>query len=302
MRPWSAPDRSADGRPAGVIRYSRGGSCVDISRTCGRALPQPGQVTSPAPAHRPARPWQVALRTVWLALAALVAAVGTSAAFVRPGPVVACVVAGMLGLVAGGFTFAFGREDMTGLWRALRVGAWIAGTTVVAIGLGRLVGAWSALVLGLLVLSSPLVPMILRSFRNRKTGDLDPEPERERRPDARDVPVVVVEQTHGQVDMTEFEIALLDTEEEPITDAPPEEEAPLAGLDLDDLCRLWRRTSVLLRQKLDSRRLAEVLDARQHCLDELLRRDPAGTRAWLDAAGTRADDPRPFLTEEPESI
>jgi hypothetical protein len=207
----------------------------------------------------------------------------------------------MLGLVAAGFTFAFGREDMPGLWRGLRVGAWIAGTTVVAIGLGRLIGAWSALVLGLLVLTSPLIPMILRSFRNRRTGDRDPEPEPQREPSAPDAPAVVVEQTHGQVDMTQFELALLDTEGEPTPDEP-EEEAPLAGLDLDDLCRLWRRTSVLLRQKLDSRRLAEVLDARQHCLDELLRRDPAGTRAWLDAAGIRADDPRPFLTEEPESI
>jgi hypothetical protein len=257
-------------------------------------------VTSPDPVHRPARAWLVTLRSVWLAVAALAAAIGTSAALVSPGPLVTGVVAGMLGLVAGGFTFAFGREDMVGLWRGVRVGGWIAGTTVVAIGLGRIVGTWSALVLGLLVVTSPLVPMTLRWLRRRKHGGPAPEPDRT--PDAvAPAPVVVVEESHGEVDMTQFELALLDTEEEAGA-AAPEEEAPLAGLDLDDLCRLWRRTSVLLRQKLDQRRLAEVLDARQHCLDELLRRDPAGTRAWLDAAGTRADDPRPFLTEEPESI
>jgi hypothetical protein len=230
-------------------------------------------------------------------VAALVAAIGTSAALVSPGPLVSGVVAGMLGLVAGGFTFAFGREDMVGLWRGVRVGGWVAGATVVAIGLGRLVGAWSALVLGLLVVTSPLVPATLRWLRRRKHGG----PEPERAPAAVAPAPVVVEESHGEVDMTQFELALLDTEEAP-GPATSEEEAPLAGLDLDDLCRLWRRTSVLLRQKLDQRRLAEVLDARQHCLDELLRRDPAGTRAWLDAAGTRADDPRPFLTEEPESI
>ena len=256
-------------------------------------------MTFPDPAPRPARAWLVPLRTVWLAVAALVAAIGTSAALVSPGPLVSGVVAGMLGLVAGGFTFAFGREDMAGLWRGVRVGGWVAGATVVAIGLGRLVGAWSALVLGLLVVTSPLVPATLRWLRRRKHGG--PEPEPERAPAAVAPAPVVVEESHGEVDMTEFELALLDTEEEPGS-AASEEEAPLAGLALDDLCRLWRRTSVLLRQKLDQRRLAEVLDARQHCLDELLRRDPAGTRAWLDAAGTRADDPRPFLTEEPESI
>jgi hypothetical protein len=263
-------------------------------------------VTSPAPSHRPARPWLVALHTAWLAGAALVAAVGTFAALVHPGPLVTGVVAGMLGLVAGGFTFAFGREDMVGLWRGVRVGAWVAGTAVVAIGLGRVIGAWSALVLGLLVLTSPLVPRTLRRFRSRRSGSLGPQTPggheaHEPRAVSPAAPVIAVEVVPGEVDMTQFELALLDTEEEPVPE-PGAEESTLAGLDLDDLCRLWRRTSVLLRQDLDQHRLGEVLDARQHCLDELLRRDPAGTRAWLDAAGTRADDPRKFLTEEPESI
>ena len=257
-------------------------------------------MTSPDPAHRPARTWLVTLRTAWLAFAALVAAVGTSAALVSPGPLVTGVVAGMLGLVAGGFTFAFGHEDMVGVWRGVRVGAWVAGTTVVAIGLGRVTGAWSALVLGLLVLTSPLVPMTLRWLRSRRHGDQPPMADAAP-PVVPPAPVVVVEETHGGVDMTQFELALLDTDDEPLAQ-PGGEETTLAGLGLDDLCRLWRRTSVLLRQQLDPGRLGEVLDARQHCLDELLRRDPAGTRAWLDAAGTRADDPRPFLTEEPESI
>lgn len=260
-------------------------------------LPHPGTVTSPAPSPRPARAWRVWLRTAWLVVAALVAALGASAALHRPGPLVSLVIAGMVGLVAGGFTFAFGREDMAGLWRGVRVGAWTAGTTVVAIGLGRLFGVWSALLLGAVLVTSPLVPLAVAAVRRRRTGAADDH-------DAADVPVVVplvVEETLGEVDMTEFELALLDTEE----DAAPElsdEDAPLSGLDLDDLCRMWRRTSVLLRQKLDARRLDEVLEARQHCLDELLRRHPVGTRAWLDAAGTRADDPRPFLTQEPEAI
>lgn len=262
------------------------------------ALTDPGRVTSPAPSHPTARAWHVWLRTAWLVVAALVAALGTSAALHVPGPLVSLVIAGMIGLVAGGFTFAFGREDLAGLRRSLRVGAWVAALTVVSIGLGRLFGGWSALVLGVLLLTSPLVPMVRAWVRRRRGGTEEAD---DATPEVVTATMVVVEETFGEVDMTEFELALLDTEEEQAPELS-DEDAPLAGLDLDDLCRMWRRTSVLLRQKLDPRRLAEVLEARQHALDELLRRDPAGTRAWLDASGSRADDPRPFLTEEPESI
>src|SRR6185436_17036473 len=90
--PSSALRRSGPRRPAGFIPHSHRGSWVDISPLDGQALTDPGRVMPPAPSHRPARPWQVALRTAWLVVAALVAAVGMSAAFQWPGPLVRLVV------------------------------------------------------------------------------------------------------------------------------------------------------------------------------------------------------------------
>ena len=154
--------------------------------------------------------------------------------------------------------------------------------------------------LGAVILTSPLVPATVRWYRGRRaergaerdtTGD---------KPTAAEVvstvvtPGGVADDATGDLDMTDFELALVDTEEAP---EPEPEDTSLAGLDLDDLCRLWRRTSVLLRQPLDQRRVTEVLDARQRCLDELMRRHPAATRAWLESGASRADDPRPFLDE-----
>jgi hypothetical protein len=210
------------------------------------------------------------------------------------------VVAGMLGLVAGGFTFAFGPEDMTGVIRGAKVAGWISALTVVSIGLGRLFGFSSALILGAVILTSPLVPATVRWYRGRRAErDAEGDKVGEKPAAAEVVPAVVTTvvtggDTTGDLDMTDFELALVDTDEAP---EPEPEEAPLAGLDLDDLCRLWRRTSVLLRQPLDPRRLTEVLETRQQCLDELMRRHPAGTRAWLDAGASRADDPRPWLEQ-----
>ena len=64
-------------------------------------------MTTPAIPHRSGHPWsghswQAGLRNLWLVCAAIVAAVGVSAALASPGPLVTFVVAGMLGLVAGG--------------------------------------------------------------------------------------------------------------------------------------------------------------------------------------------------------
>ena len=255
-------------------------------------------MTTPAASHHSTHPWQAWLRNLWLVCAAIVAAVGVSAALGSPGPLVTFVVAGMLGLVAGGFTFAFGPEDMTGVIRGAKAAAWVSALTVVSIGLGRLFGFTSALILGAVILTSPLVPATVRWYRGRRTERVTER--EEAKPDAAEVvpavvpAVVVVGDPTGDLDMTDFELALVDTEEAP---EPDPEDTSLASLDLDDLCRLWRRTSVLLRQPLDQRRVTEVLDARQRCLDELMRQHPGATRAWLESGASRADDPRPFLEE-----
>jgi len=107
----------------------------------------------------------------------------------------------------------------------------------------------------------------------------------------------------GSIDMTDFEIALWAAEAEQVvpTQPGPAESADVVGLralDLDELCVMWQRSSVQLRQQLDGAALESVWQTRQRCLDELLRRKPAATRAWMEAAGLLGDDPRPYLTPQ----
>jgi hypothetical protein len=63
--------------------------------------------------------------------------------------------------------------------------------------------------------------------------------------------------------------------------------AAIRGLSSDELCHTWRRTFVLLHQQTKTAAALAVVELRQACLDEMERRNPAGTRAWL-ASGPRA--------------
>jgi len=63
--------------------------------------------------------------------------------------------------------------------------------------------------------------------------------------------------------------------------------ALIRGLSNDELCHTWRRAFLLLQQQQDATAALAVVGLRQACLDEMERRNPAGTRAWL-ASGPRA--------------
>ncbi|MEV0788017.1 hypothetical protein [Kribbella sp. NPDC050459] len=65
-----------------------------------------------------------------------------------------------------------------------------------------------------------------------------------------------------------------------------------------ELCRQWRDSyDALRRATSDAHRLRIVLE-RQHCLDELGRRDPEGLQAWLASAASAAGDPERFLKSQ----
>jgi hypothetical protein len=70
---------------------------------------------------------------------------------------------------------------------------------------------------------------------------------------------------------------------------------PLAQLSEAELCAAWTSSWHLLRSGAPAQRLACV-QARQHYLDELERRDAAGLRAWLASCASPAGDPRPFIS------
>lgn len=78
--------------------------------------------------------------------------------------------------------------------------------------------------------------------------------------------------------------------------APRRVDAPTGSTA--DLCRQWRDSYEALRQaKTDRQRLRIVME-RQHCLDELGRRDPEGLEAWLSSAASAAGDPGRFIKSQ----
>jgi hypothetical protein len=75
--------------------------------------------------------------------------------------------------------------------------------------------------------------------------------------------------------------------------------ADLGGESTAMLCRQWQDSYQALRNESALSRRLEIVRARERCLDELERRDPAGLQAWLASNASAAGDPARFLTEPP---
>ena len=81
--------------------------------------------------------------------------------------------------------------------------------------------------------------------------------------------------------------------------------ADVAGLDLESLCLLWRRSYVQLQKSGLRPEDATLVRYRQLVLDELSTRDPLGMERWLASGPRAAGDPLPFLRpddEEPSGV
>jgi hypothetical protein len=63
-----------------------------------------------------------------------------------------------------------------------------------------------------------------------------------------------------------------------------------------DLCRSWRASFHALRNAGSAGAYAELVSLREAYIDELERRDPQGTRAWLGSGARAAGSPSRFLT------
>ncbi|MGZ0153023.1 hypothetical protein ACXJJ3_38600 [Kribbella sp. WER1] len=72
---------------------------------------------------------------------------------------------------------------------------------------------------------------------------------------------------------------------------------PEATASTDQLCRQWKDSYAALSRARTSEARLRVVVARQHCLDELERRDPDGLQAWLASSAGAGSDPQPFLTD-----
>ena len=72
---------------------------------------------------------------------------------------------------------------------------------------------------------------------------------------------------------------------------------PDATVSTRQLCREWLDSYDELNRAPTSKARLRVVMARQRCLDELERRDPAGLQAWLASSASAGSDPRRFLTD-----
>jgi hypothetical protein len=70
------------------------------------------------------------------------------------------------------------------------------------------------------------------------------------------------------------------------------------ALSTAELCRQWRDSYEALRYATTATARLRIVEARQHYLDELERRDPLGLRAWLGENASPAGDPSRFLAGE----
>jgi hypothetical protein len=68
-----------------------------------------------------------------------------------------------------------------------------------------------------------------------------------------------------------------------------------AVLSIDDLCRAWRISFLLLQKARGPDELEHAARIRRSYLDELARRHPEGFRRWLDDGARAADDPSSYV-------
>ncbi|MGW6281307.1 hypothetical protein [Kribbella sp. NPDC055071] len=70
------------------------------------------------------------------------------------------------------------------------------------------------------------------------------------------------------------------------------------ALTTAELCRRWQESYEALRGATTAAARLRIVEARQHYLDELERRDPRGLSAWLERNASAAGDPSRFLAGE----
>jgi hypothetical protein len=72
------------------------------------------------------------------------------------------------------------------------------------------------------------------------------------------------------------------------------------ALTTAELCRHWQDSFEALRHATTAAARLRIVETRQHCLDELERRDPIALNAWLGDNASAAGDPARFLIRNGE--
>jgi hypothetical protein len=166
---------------------------------------------------------------------------------------------------------------------SVRLGSTVALVLVASGGLVAAFGWAGVLLLAILLWTSPLARIALKSGQGLTALRRE-----------------VRWEEAGRIDQREP----AESHPEPVRGSGPPSLVLLAGMptadgvaSLDDhaLCEAWRRSYVCLEGCSTNAARHEVVRRRQLYLDELIRRHPAESRRWLEAGARAAGNPLPFL-------
>ena len=235
-------------------------------------------------------------RRLWTGCTVVLGALGVFSTVWHLGVVATLVMLAISSAVIGVVAFSLMPDGRPALPRAARVG-WISGVAVVVLaGWDRMFGPWGYLLATVVCLTSPqLVRAVQWTRKHWSTTDLTPVE------DTPLPPIGSLPPAPG-IDMSPFEVLLLESgsaDEVPERKVAVDEE--VSTLSLDDLCRRWRRSYVLLQQDLPPHSAMKVVRSREQYVAEFTRRYPRGVRAWLAEGGSPSTDPRPYFLHETES-
>jgi hypothetical protein len=215
----------------------------------------------------------------------------------------AAVVMGLaFGIISIGaciVTFA-GPERPASYLLALRVGAFVPAVVIAGAALVGVAGPVGLLPTTLVCLLWPGWPALLA--RGRAALDEVGGRDKAGSPDSSGTAGAAHARVPGTADMSDFEAMLVDTgpgTADPADSADPSgtdhASSPLRDLPTDEVCRLWRRTFVLLAQELPPRSVLELLAVRDQCLQELEVREPRAYRQLIESGATPASDLKDFF-------
>jgi len=168
---------------------------------------------------------------------------------------------------------------------ALRTGAFVTGLVMATMGLAGLVGSVAYLAWPLVAGTCPGLPALVtrawRAVRGRRRAE---GAGRAVGPSSEVVP------TPGSIDMSAFEVELEADDEDDVSGS-----CSLSGVSTEELCRIWRRSFVLLAQDIPPESVLRLLRVREECLEELRIREPDGYQQLIESGETPISDLRPFF-------
>jgi hypothetical protein len=230
----------------------------------------------------------------WSILTGAVFAAGGYAAVRELGwaAVVMGLAFGIISIGACVVTFT-GPERPESYLLALRVGVFVPAVVLAGAALVGLAGPVGLVPIVLVCVGWPGFPGLMSRGRGAwaEISDRDGAPT-----PGPDTAVGAPPRVPGTTDMSDFEAGLVEAGDGPA--GPPRHDhasSPLRDLPTAEVCRLWRRSFVLLAQELPPDAVLELLAVRDQCLQELEVREPRAYRQLIESGATPTSDLKDFF-------